>query len=316
MSPYQTQETDRRKQYAGIPATTMEGNLGRGYAWNLIGPDTLFIGISNTGGSPTVCDTLEEAAKRGARTLAITGQKNSRLAKACGGLLFFAGSADDVPTKTRSYIETLMMLLAASLCLGTRTTEKVALAAAIPAAAAAAAHFIQEGETASMELAKKMRACSSFTVVGSGLHLGGAYEASLKICEMGWINSAAFETENYLHGRFRSATKDCPYVIFAPDGPDYAKAMDFLAIARKKEAPAIVITDRPSAPVQGLAQALFSYPAGLPAPLRPMVDILPAYLLGMHLGVQHGWEDPSPRHDGLVAQTTAITDLFPEYTTY
>ncbi|MDR1971336.1 MAG: SIS domain-containing protein [Treponema sp.] len=302
------------EKYAGIPCTVMEGNLGARFSWDLVSPQTLFIGVSHTGGSESVCRTMEEAAKRGAPTAALTGNPDSPLARLCGRPLFFPGGEDDVPTKTRSYIETAIMLLAAALCLGDQGGGlKDEFALKIRRAGDAAPELIDQARRLMPPLAEEWKDAFSLTVVGTGVHLGNAYEGSLKLCEMGWMNSSAFELENYLHGRFRGAHAACPYVIFGPSGPGYAKALDFLGIAHKKGVKALFITDKPSPPVQDLACRVITIPGGLDEEILPLVDIIPLYLLGLHLGLAHGYTDPALRNDGLVAQNTRLADLYPRY---
>jgi glucosamine--fructose-6-phosphate aminotransferase (isomerizing) len=302
------------EKYSGIPCGVMEGNLGESFSWELADKNTLFIGISNTGGSETVCRTMERAAASGAGTLALTGVRDSRLAGTCGALLYFSGTEDDVPTKTRSYIETLMMLLAFALCLGNRDeTIKNSFRAKIAEAGKAAANIIAAGQKDMPALADELQDCFSFTVVGTGLHLANVYEGALKVSELGWMNTGAFEIENYMHGRFRGSNAACPYLIFAPEGPGYEKALDFLAVAHKKGTKAIVVTDKITPPVRDLAHRGSGIPPGLDREILPMVDIIPLYQLGLCLGIRHGWADPAPRNDGLIAQSARLADLYPQY---
>jgi glucosamine--fructose-6-phosphate aminotransferase (isomerizing) len=301
------------EKYAGLPCAVMEGNLGEAFSWNLAGKGTLFIGVSNTGGSETVCRTLEKAAAAGAKTLAITGARDSPLAKICGGLLYFSGAQDDVPTKTRSYVETLIIFLTLALRLGKQPRERRdELRAQILEGAQAAARLVG-GKEAMRRLADDLGGAFSITVVGTGLHLANVYEASLKLCEMGWMNSAAFELENYLHGRFRSCSPECPYVVFAPRGPGYQKALDFLGIAHKKGGRVIFITDRVTPPVKDLSYGVIEIPPIQGEEILPLVDIIPVYQLGLYLGIRHGYQDPAERHDGLIAQSTRLGDIYPQY---
>ncbi|MDR2102477.1 MAG: SIS domain-containing protein [Treponema sp.] len=301
------------EKYAALPCGVMEGNLGETFAWDLIGKNTLFIGVSNTGGSASVCRTLEKAAAAGAKTFAITGVRESPLAKICGGLLYFPGTEDDVPTKTRSYVETLIMLLALALRLGKKPVQDN-FRAHFSEAAQAAEKLIGEKE-GMQRLADSIGDAFSLTVVGTGLHLANVYEASLKLCEMGWMNTSAFEIENYLHGRFRGSSPACPYVVFAPAGPGYPQALDFLGIAHKKGGRVIFITDRVTPPVRELSHAVIEIPRLSAEEILPLVDIIPVYQLGLYLGINHGYEDPAPRHDGLTAQSTRLGDLYPQYGT-
>jgi glucosamine--fructose-6-phosphate aminotransferase (isomerizing) len=302
----------------GLNCSVLEGNAGRYIDEKLYNSATLYIGISNSGNSGTVVESMRAARDHGCKTLCITGDESSLIAKTSDVVLLFAGKKDNVPTKTRSYVETLMMLAA----LGVKLSElrgakggftREYLEGQAPGLAQAA-HSIFEAYSDRLEtLAGKWKDKSSYNVVAAGIHQATANEGSLKICEIGWVNSQAMELENYLHGKLRGASPDSPYFIIGTRDISYPLVLSFTALAKKTGADAVVISDRPAKPVVELAELCVEIRDGLDELLKPLVFILPIYIFGMHLGIARGHEDPSASQFGAPAQTLSLSDLYPEY---
>ncbi|MFA9381071.1 MAG: SIS domain-containing protein, partial [Acetanaerobacterium sp.] len=242
----------------GLPCAVVEGNTGRYTDEKLFNKTMLYIGISNTGNSGTVVESMEIAHKRGCKTLCITGDENSKIAKVSDVVMLFAGKKDNVPTKTRSYVETLMMIAA----IGIKITELNSIQQAftreyikvqsVKLAHAASSIFEQYSEPLKA-LAEKWKDKSSYNVVGAGVHQATANEASLKISEIGWVNSQAMELENYLHGKLRGVSADSPYFIIGTDDVSYPLVLSFTALAKKTGADAVVISDHITKPIKDLA---------------------------------------------------------------
>ncbi len=302
----------------GIPCAVLEGNTARYTDDKLYTANTLYIGVSNTGNSGTVVESMQLAHDKGCKTLCITGDETSKIAQASDVVLFFAGKKDTVPTKTRSYVETLMMLaaLAVKLCelkgVNVPFTRAYFKGQAEKLAHAAQGLFTQYSEPLKA-LAESWKGKRSYNVVGANLHQATAQEGSLKICEIGWVNSQAMELENYLHGKLRGVDSESPYFIVGTDDISYPLVLTYVGLAKKTGADAVVISDHITKPVKDLATHYIAIEAGINELLKPFIFILPFYIFGMHLGIARGHENPSVSHFDRPAQNTRLADIFPEY---
>lgn len=302
----------------GIPCAVLEGNTARYTDDKLYTANTLYIGISNTGNSGTVVESMQLAHDKGCKTLCITGDETSKIAKASDVVLFFAGKKDTVPTKTRSYVETLMMLaaLAIKLCelkgVNVPFTRAYFIGQAEKLAHAAQGVFAQYSEPLKA-LADRWKGKHSYNVVGANLHQATAQEGSLKICEIGWVNSQAMELENYLHGKLRGVDGESPYFIVGTDDISYPLMLTYVGLAKKTGADAVVVSDHITKPVKDLAAYYIEIEAGINELLKPFIFIIPFYIFGMYLGIARGHENPSVSHFDRPAQNTKLSDIFPEY---
>lgn len=305
------------ESFAGIPASAVDGNSGRYTDVKMYTKSTLYIGISNTGNSGTAVESIQTASKHGARTLCITGDKESRIAKASDVVLFFPGAVDKVATKTRSYVETLIMLFALALKAGHIKNCKDApelsfVKGEISKCGDAAAKLFVEYDAPMKQLAAEYRSKNGFHIVGCGMNLATAYEAALKLCEIGWISTEAMELESFMHGKFRGAGPDGPFFVLAQDDRSLRTAVSFVAVARKVDAECVTITDRMLAPIGDLSRSVVVIEPVWEL-LKPMVFILPVYIFSMYLGLAHGKENPAASQFGRPAQTFQFDELHPEY---
>lgn len=311
---------DMMEAYTGIPTSVVDGNTGRYLDAKLYTSDTLFIGISNTGNSGTAVESIDRAAKGGARTLSITGNPDSRIAAVSDAILFFPGAVDKVATKTRSYIETMIMLLALAVRMG-----QILGCADVPTADTVEDEMVRCGQAAGKvfhlydgmmaELAADYKAKEGFHIVGAGLNLGNAMEAGLKLCEIGWVNSEGMELESFMHGKFRGAGPQTPFFVMAHDDQTFKTAVNFVAVAKQVGAECITITDRDFVPLKELSHRMMLIDSVWEV-LCPMLFILPVYMFAVYLGIERGHENPAVSQFGRPAQTIQFETLYPDYEAY
>jgi fructoselysine-6-P-deglycase FrlB-like protein len=77
---------------AGIPSKAVPAFAFSTYTeQQLLGPQTLVIGISTTGETQSVCDALARAREMGSSTLAITAHPNSAIVKCADAVILTGG---------------------------------------------------------------------------------------------------------------------------------------------------------------------------------------------------------------------------------
>jgi len=304
------------EQLCSLPATVYEGANAL-YLPEAIVKNALVVGLSNSGESPAVCDSVRRAQTLGARTLAVTGAPRSTLAALTDLCVLFDGQTDNVPTKTKSYSETLaaLYLLVNALAARRGLPHDQDFVARFDACRRAAADLIASAEMLFQPLAARYADCPSFTILGSGWNMATVYEGSLKVTEIGWIDSSGFELENYMHGRFRGASPYIPYLVVAPKGPSFLYVANFLALARRKGIDTLVLTDERDPRLTQLATHVIPVGA-LEERLTPFVYPVALYLFALYLGLAHGREKPSDRGGDPQAQKVAGETIAPDLAAY
>ena len=118
--------------------------------------------------------------------------------------------------------------------------------------------------------------------------------------EMGWIDSAAYEMEEFTHGRFRECDERKPLLFVAPYGKSYIKLLSILTACRKAGAPTVLITDRVTEEIQMLSTDIIEMPSGIDEVLTPFLYVFPLWLFDYATGEARG-VDPAGVRYGITA---------------
>jgi glucosamine--fructose-6-phosphate aminotransferase (isomerizing) len=229
----------------------------------LLGPQTLVIGISTTGGTQSVGEALDRAGELGSPTLAITAHQNSMIAQNAEAVILTGGEDDQISVKTKSYVQALIPLYMLAIHLAGDQRLRSYWLDQINLAAQGARQFLQEGWGQIKQLAGQYASAPKVFVLGTGPNLGTAEEASLKVIEMAKMYSECQELEDFFHGRLREVDQNSPLFFIAPNGRASRRVLDFLTVMNMIDAPAIMITDQVSPAIQRLATHVVHLPVSL-----------------------------------------------------
>jgi glucosamine--fructose-6-phosphate aminotransferase (isomerizing) len=268
---------------------------------SVLGPDTLVVGISTTGGTESVCDALNRARQAGSSTLAITAHANTPITQYTDAVVLSGGDDDQISVKTKSYIQALISIYMLALHLDGSQEKRKYWLGQIQLAAQGTAHFLQEQRSYIQQLAEKFANAPKVFVLGTGPNLGTAEEASLKVIEMAKMYSECQELEDFMHGRLREVDQDSPMFFIAPHGNASQKVLDFLTVTDMVKAPSIVVTDKITPGIQRLATHVIEVPVSLDEYASPLLYILPMHLFGYEMALQRGY-DPNARRYNIVPQ--------------
>jgi glucosamine--fructose-6-phosphate aminotransferase (isomerizing) len=234
--------------------------------------DALVIGISQSGASPDVASVVEEGARQGALTAAITNEPSSPLAGAAEHVIDLGAGEERSVAATKTY-----------------TAELAAVAALV---ASGDAQLIAEVQRLPQTLADQLaltrdaadavRAGAGWerlTVVGRGAHYATAFEAALKVRELSGIVAEAYSPADLLHGPIAAVGRDQPLLAIAPAGPTLDSMRELVTVARERGARVAVIGHDAGVgdPFLGLVE--------VPEWLGPVVAIVPAQVLAVGLAV-------------------------------
>jgi fructoselysine-6-P-deglycase FrlB-like protein len=160
-----------------------------------IGPGSLAIILSQTGTSTTTIQAVEHARRRGMRTITLTAERESPIARASSEILVIPVGPETVGPKTKGYTASVLTLLLFILAQAGRKLE-------VPGFAQGFHRLIEHSQAACQATAGVFRGVDFVLVAGQGRHWATALEGSLKITEMSGVPAAGFETEEAFHGRF------------------------------------------------------------------------------------------------------------------
>lgn len=197
----------------------------------------LFIAISQSGRSPDLIASAEQARASGALTLAIVNDTGSPLAQACELVLDIAAG----PERSVAATKTVLASLAAALALV--QAWRSALGQPVPQVAAALAALPDRlSEAAALDwspLVETLVGIDRILTVGRGPALGIVQEAALKLSEVCGIAGMAFSAAELAHGPMVLAGPEFPVLALLQDDASRPLSEAFLAKLAARGAPVL-----------------------------------------------------------------------------
>jgi glucosamine--fructose-6-phosphate aminotransferase (isomerizing) len=250
----------------------------------------LVIGISQSGRSPDIVETIAAARRAGSPTLAIVNDPESPLARAADDVLPLHAGPERSVAATKTYSAELAAVALLSLSLARRRKELDALEA-VPDAMGKA--LLSEGAArgAARTLARAERA----VVLARGVHYSTAFEIALKLKELALLLAEPFSAADFQHGPITMAEKNLPVVLVSP--PATRPEAEMRAVARdlaRRGSPVIRIGPRGAGAIP--------LPVVLEV-LAPLVSVIPGQLLAYHAALARGLDPDRPRGIRKVTET-------------
>lgn len=193
----------------------------------LVGPETLTILCSHSGGTPETVAAAEHARDRGALTIAFTNDGDSALANAVDFPITYQHGAN----RDLAYVGgPLAMRLAAAVL---DELEDQGLAPLVDDAVRALPGVLSIAEQHYRPIADKWafehRKEDLIYTMAAGSNYGSAYAFAICLLqEMLWVHSAAIHAGEYFHGPFEITDVDVPFITLV--GLDGAREMEQRAV--------------------------------------------------------------------------------------
>jgi glucoselysine-6-phosphate deglycase len=160
---------------------------------------TLVLAASQSGMSITTIEAVRLSVARGFPTLVVTGEAGSLITETGAEVVVMPIGPETVGPKTMGYTATVISVLAVAAKLANKTVDLSGLLAQLEQTA-------ETGLAAAKDLIVRFGVPDYILVAGQATHLGTALEASLKIAEISGVPTAAFDTEEALHGHVYGTT--------------------------------------------------------------------------------------------------------------
>ena len=195
----------------------------------------LAVGVSQSGRTPEIVSVLERYGASGARTVAITNDRDSPLAQTADAAIdTAAGTEQAVPaTKTVTSQFAAFAVLAEALAgddAGARLPWDDRAWSALPGAVG---ELLDDNEPA-RAAASAVGSAQGLVVIARGLLLGAALEAALKVKELTGVLAEGASAADFLHGPIAVVHRGLPVLTLAAGGPTAADVAEFAAAARER----------------------------------------------------------------------------------
>jgi len=253
----------------------------------------LLIGVSQSGGSPDLVQSLEVARARGALTIAITNQPGSPLALAAEAHIDVQAGKERAVAATKSYTAQLLALY----LLFDRVRDGTATGAA-GLSDLGEQLLGEDGHVA--ELAQRYRFASRLVSTARGYSYPTAREAALKLMETSYLSAQAFSGADLLHGPLAMIDPQVPVLTVAADGVGGRAMRQVFPRLAEQGADIFCIGTREAVAAASVGVVL---PEGVTEDLSPILEILPFQQLALHLAVARRSNPDAPRGLRKVTET-------------
>ena len=226
---------------ASLPALQTIERLARGH-------DVLVVGISQSGNTRTLVDVLSRAHQLGSRTVAVTANASSDLAKAADEVLESYTGPETIFAKTKGFITTAaaasLLALAVARAAGNTSAElEASVAAALEELPDTVAAVAQRSMDIIPQAVARFSSSSGLMVVGSGAQWPAAREGALKILEVAKLLVTSFELEESLHGPFNAVGPETGVVLLAGAIPKLERLTSFVRAVQLVHAPIFIAAE-------------------------------------------------------------------------
>lgn len=263
-----------------------------------LGKDSLIIAISHSGQTLPTCLALEKAASFNARTVSITAEPTSRLAKSANLSIIDPNGQETAFGKTRSYLSSSFQGMLIAAMLAPQEQRELFLANAKKMTIALRANM-QYWETRAEEVAALwVPTVTRYFMSGFGVQAANAFEIALKIIEVTGESATGFTLEELSHGPGASFRKELGILLFQSEAKVLPRALEIANAVEISEANLIVITDSPEAtwPKHAHVIAIPNLDAA-EAQLSLFLNAIPAQLLLYFLALKKGYHPDINCHD-------------------
>jgi glucosamine--fructose-6-phosphate aminotransferase (isomerizing) len=263
--------------------------------------------LSQSGETTDTLASLEEARRRGQRTLAITNAAASTMANEADVSMPLSAGVEKAVPATKSFTCQLAVLYLLALFEGTRLgridsaglEEHIARLLALPGALGAQLDAWHEQAAA---LARKYRNAATFLYLGRGIHYAIAREGALKLKEASYVHAEGYPAGELKHGPNALVSERVPLVVLATLDRDldasvmrYEKTLQLLREMKAQGAQVIAVANSDDAEILSLvSDCIRVEPAS--EYLLPLLEVVPLQLFAYFMALEHGVDVDRPRN--------------------
>ena len=264
-----------------------------------IDENTLFIAVSQSGETLDTLQSLREAKRKGARVLSIVNVVGSSVARESDDLLYTWAGPEIGVASTKAYTTQLTAFYVLALYMG-RLNGKLddAKYREVLAALKEMPGKIEKVLDKSAEIQKLAAAQFNNEKVffmGRGVDCDIAFEASLKLKEISYINSFAIAAGELKHGTIALIEDDTFIVAIAAQNRLYDKMLSNIKEVKARGAHVFAIAKEGNDQLIKTADQVFYIPETMDE-LTPILSVIPTQLFAYYVSALRGNDVDKPRN--------------------
>ena len=283
-------------QYLGLPVASLPPSLFTVYKSKLKPEDALAIGVSQSGESSDVVESLKALSGAGAITLSVSNVSGSSL-ESFADFVINQGAGQEQAVAASKTFSSQMMVLA---CLVAHWSGEVGLKDALEHVPEQLSRLLENTDEIE-RVALRLTHAESAYVLGRGLSYACSLELALKLKETAYLHAQAYSSAEFQHGPIASVDRSDPILLLGTDDETLQSNKDVAERLRDVGADLTVLSSQQE--LLGLSSAKVSLPQNLHPVTEAFLQVVAGQLLALHLALSKGINPDAPRHLKKVTKT-------------
>ncbi len=286
------------ERWAKLPATAEIASEFR-YREPVLDDRTLVVAISQSGETVDTYHALREAARRGARTMAITNVVDSLLAREADAVIYTRAGPEIGVASTKCHVAQIILFQVFALHLArlrgslgedelTRLAREIG---ALPGLVSEALGHREEYTAVAARLAD----VNDVFFLGRNVGYPVALEGALKLKELAYVRAEAYAAGEMKHGPISLIDRHAVAVVVANRGALWPKLLANLEEIKARGATVVAVTDEGDEETGRLADHVLEVPA-TDELLAPVVSVVPLQVLAYSVAKARGNDVDRPRN--------------------
>lgn len=276
------------------------------YRQPVFDPDTLVIGVTQSGETADTLAAMRLAREAGSPVLALTNIMGSQATRDADFVLFTRAGLEIgvAATKTHTAQVAALLLLALRLAWARGAMAEAELKRlghelrSVPELA----EQLLARPSAIREIAERYHDERFFLYLGRGMGFAVCLEGALKLKEISYIPTEAYAAGEMKHGPIALLDKESPVVVVADDGPIFPKLVSNIEEVRARGADVIAVATDGNEVIGELSRDVLWVPK-TDHHLAPILTVIPLQLLAYHIARIKGLNVDQPRN---LAKTVTV----------
>jgi glucosamine--fructose-6-phosphate aminotransferase (isomerizing) len=260
---------------------------------------TLFIAVSQSGETLDTLQSIREAKRKGARVLSIVNVVGSSVARESDDLLYTWAGPEIGVASTKAYTTQLVAFYLLALYMGRLNgklddvtyAKMIAELKEMPNKLS----LVLDKSTEIQKLAASQFNNEKVFFMGRGVDCDLAYEGSLKLKEISYINSFAIAAGELKHGTIALIEDDTFIVALATQDKLYDKMLSNIKEVKARGAHVFAIAKEGNDQLYKTADEVFYIPDTYDE-LAPILAVVPTQLLAYYVSALRGNDVDKPRN--------------------
>ncbi|MEI6451464.1 MAG: glutamine--fructose-6-phosphate transaminase (isomerizing) [Actinomycetes bacterium] len=269
-------------------------------------PETLVIGITQSGETADTLAAMRLAREAGSPVLALCNVMGSQATREADYVLYTRAGLEIGVAATKTHTSQVAALLLLTLRLawarGVRAEDELKRLGHELRAVPELVRRLLERDSAVERIARRYHDERFFLYLGRGMGFAVCLEGALKLKEICYIPTEAYAAGEMKHGPIALLDKESPVVVVADDGPVFPKLVSNIEEVRARGADVIAVATDGNEVIGELSRDVLWVPK-CDHHLAPILTVVPLQLLAYHIAAIKGLNVDQPRN---LAKTVTV----------